>query len=496
MAIACNCAYCSTRRVTPGLVLIALGAIFLAHMAIASFNTAAMIGTFLAFIGALNLTYYFLPRAAAGPHGGRGSIFVPLLLLTIGVLILVRHSLPQAPVGAWIASYWPLLLILWGIVRLVEHYTLPPRARSGMSGGEILLVILIVVFGLAFSGMYRFGHSRWANYWGVNVEGWNPFLQSFDYTTSTQLDLPASATSVVIRGFRGDVTLVPGAPGKVSAALDDTVHADGESSGRGIFNAAQPQVRVEGDQILVLPVGEGAPGNIRADLKLTLPASLPVTIALERGDISVPNWGAPLTIRTAHGSVTASNVKGNVEITSGHNDVSLDQITGSVSVSGSGGDVSITNVTGDVRLQGEFTGSLNFRNLPRGLEFNSDRTALSLAALPGSIRYDMGQINVQGVQALQLRTRNEEIVVNDFTGPLTVSDRNEPVTASTATAPTQPIQLSTRDADITLTLPASSRITTTSVSRNGNVRNDFNDAPGGVPVTLQTSNGTISVRKP
>lgn len=495
MATVCHCACCQTRRVTPGLVLIAIGGIFLAHLLQPSFNTAAMVAAFLVFIGGLNLIYYFLPKGDALPHR-RGSIFVPLLLLTIGVLILIRHSLPQAPVGAWIASYWPLLLIVWGIVRLIEHYTLPPRARSGMSGGEILLVVLIVVFGLGFSGIYRFGHSRWANDWGVNVDGWNPFLQSYDFTTAAQLEVPASATSVLVRGFRGDVTLVPGPPGKVAASLDDTVHADGQDTARNLFNRAQPQLRVEGGQLLVMPVGEGAPGEVRGDLKLTLPATLPVTIVIQRGDITVPSWSAPLTVRTARGSISASNVKGNVEVSSGHNDVRLDAITGSVSVSGSGGDVSITNVSGDVRLQGEFTGALNFRNLPRGLEFNSDRTALSLAALTGTIRYDMGQINVQGVQALQLRTRDEEIVVNDFTGPLMISDRNEPVTATAAAPPTQPISLSTRDADITLTLPADSRIQTTSISRNGDVRNDFADTPSGAPVTLNTSNGTIAVRKP
>lgn len=494
MATLCACASCQLRRLSTALILIAIGGVLLAHMLAPSFNSVAMVATFLVFLGVWELVLYFAPRAEAVPHPPRGSIFVPLLLLVVGTLVLVRHALPQVPLGAWIAAYWPLLLIVWGLTRLIEHYTLPPRARSGMSGGEILLLILIVVFGLAFSGMYHFGRSRWANYWGVNVQEWNPFLQSFDYSASAHAALPATAGSVLVRGFRGNVTLAAGAAGSLSASLADTVHADGRDAAQRLFDAAQPVVRQEGSQWVVLPAGEGSHANVEADLRLEVPPSLPVTILLENGDVNVPGWHADLNVRCARGSITASNVQGNVIVSSGHDNVSLDHVTGTVAVTGSGDDLAISDVTGAVHIQGEFVGSLSFRSLARGFDFNSDRTALEVAALPGSLNYDMDRIRIADVSALQLRTRDAAIEVSGFTGPLTIANRNEDVTASAAAPPAGPINITDHDADVTLTLPPASRIHLEASSHNGNVDNSFPDVPSGIPVTLQTTNGTIAVR--
>ncbi|MGH9393373.1 MAG: hypothetical protein ACRD1E_04330, partial [Terriglobales bacterium] len=284
----CRCAACGLSRLTPALLLIGIGGLLLAHMLAPGFSGLAAVGGFLAFAGGLSLASASLPRPADHPYGG--GVFFPLLLLAIGVLILVRHALPAAPVGAWIASYWPLLLIVWGLTRLFEHYARPRRTRGGLSGGEIAVVILVVVFGLAFSGIYRFGHSRMANYWGVNVDTWNPFLQTYSFSASARALLPPhSAATVLIRGYRGDVTLAAGPAGAISASLQDSVRAGSGDQARRIFESSQPVVRQEGGEWLVLPTGGNTGGNgaraMDADLKLSLPAGMPVAIELENGDV-------------------------------------------------------------------------------------------------------------------------------------------------------------------------------------------------------------------
>ncbi|HXE31420.1 MAG TPA: DUF4097 family beta strand repeat-containing protein [Terriglobales bacterium] len=494
MSTPCPCARCQFHRILAPLVLIGIGALLFAHMTFAAFDGPAMVGGLLLLIGVLQLVAYILPRPADGRHTLRGSIFVPLLLIAIGLLVLFRHSLPQASLAAWIAHYWPVLLILWGLTRLVEYFVQQPRGRSGMTGGEILVVVLICVFGLAFSGAYRFGHSRLANYWGVNVEGWNPFLQSFNYTAAANSPL-APGSSVLVKGYRGSVTLMPGASGVAHAAVNDTVHADGSDAAQRLFQSSQPAFVVDNGQLVVMPAGADEHGAVEADLTLTLPPATAVRVTLLHGDITVPNWGADLSLQATHGSITASHVTGNVTVASGHDSVSLDQITGNVSVSGSGDDVAISNVTGDTRLEGEFVGSLNFRNLPRGVHFNSSRTGLAIAALPGSLSYDMGRIAIRDAAGVSLRTRNESVEVEDFTGPIEVHTRNDSIRLSATAAPTGPITVTNQDSDVTLELPAASRLVVDANVRNGDVRNDFTNTPGGQPVSLSTTNGTITLRK-
>jgi len=47
-----------------------------------------------------------------------------------------------------VAQYWPFVLIAWGLIRLVE-VSLWRRegVRSGFSGGEVVLIILICIAG-------------------------------------------------------------------------------------------------------------------------------------------------------------------------------------------------------------------------------------------------------------------------------------------------------------------------------------------------------------
>ena len=50
----------------------------------------------------------------------RTSIVAPLLLIAIGALFLAHNLYPDLPVLDYIARFWPFLLIGWGALRLGE----------------------------------------------------------------------------------------------------------------------------------------------------------------------------------------------------------------------------------------------------------------------------------------------------------------------------------------------------------------------------------------
>ena len=49
--------------------------------------------------------------------------------------------------GTWFAHYWPVLLILWGVVKLIEHQQAQREGvrAPGIGAGGVFLVIMIVV---------------------------------------------------------------------------------------------------------------------------------------------------------------------------------------------------------------------------------------------------------------------------------------------------------------------------------------------------------------
>jgi hypothetical protein len=81
-------------------------------------------------------------------------------LILFGAFLLVLNLRPDWISFRMVATYWPFLLIAWGLLRLVEvvywYFSAGETPRRGMGGGEWFLVVLIC---LAGSGLFFF-HNR------------------------------------------------------------------------------------------------------------------------------------------------------------------------------------------------------------------------------------------------------------------------------------------------------------------------------------------------
>jgi len=97
------------------------------------------------------------PLPPLPPPHRRRSFAGPLVLIILGLVFLLgnMHLISWERLGTLFAHYWPLLLILWGVIKLIEYQQaqrdgVPAR---GIGAGGILLVIAIVVCGLTATGV-------------------------------------------------------------------------------------------------------------------------------------------------------------------------------------------------------------------------------------------------------------------------------------------------------------------------------------------------------
>ena len=85
------------------------------------------------------------------------------MLIVLGIVFLLgnMHMLSWFRIGIWFAHYWPVLLILWGIVKLIEHQQAihSGNRAPGIGAGGVFLVIMIVVFGLIAT---QLEHVNWS----------------------------------------------------------------------------------------------------------------------------------------------------------------------------------------------------------------------------------------------------------------------------------------------------------------------------------------------
>ena len=80
----------------------------------------------------------------------RRSFAGPIVLIVIGTLFLLANMrlLAWPRLGLLFARYWPVLLILWGVIKMAEYYSAQRqgyRPRGIGVGGVFLLIFLILM---------------------------------------------------------------------------------------------------------------------------------------------------------------------------------------------------------------------------------------------------------------------------------------------------------------------------------------------------------------
>src|SRR5579862_9974973 len=99
------------------------------------------------------------PPPIAPPPRRQRSLAGPFVLIIIGTVFLMAtmHVLSVGRLAHLFANYWPVLLILWGVIKLIEHMQAQREGTrsSGIGAGGVVLVVMIVVFGLIATQLER-----------------------------------------------------------------------------------------------------------------------------------------------------------------------------------------------------------------------------------------------------------------------------------------------------------------------------------------------------
>ena len=171
---------------------------------------------------------YYAPR--------RRSIFGPIVLITIGVVFLLVNAgfVTFRSAVRLFADYWPLLLIIWGVLRLIEYLRarqegVPPQ---GIGAGGVIGLIFLVLFGISVSAAYK--GSQHVNWNSVRNEIDMPddefgkwFGQKYEFTDNVDRDFPANG-SLKIVGDRGDIKISPSNDGKLHVVVHKVIYADNQ----------------------------------------------------------------------------------------------------------------------------------------------------------------------------------------------------------------------------------------------------------------------------
>jgi DUF4097 and DUF4098 domain-containing protein YvlB len=448
----------------------------------------------------------------------RGSIFWALTLIAVGFLFLYQNFNPDIRPWTLLAKYWPILIIFWGVSKLIDYLQASRDTQSPpvslFSGSEVVLLLLILVFGSLVSKIVLHPWQHWS--WvGINSdsEGWaNPFLNSYNYTRTFSENLPAGS-HLLITNRRGDVEIRAGDQPTLDAVEKETIRSNSEDEARKLHNQLKISLVEQAGHYLLqtnldsLPHGGSA---VRLDLTLHVPAKTTTEITAQHGSIIVDGLAGDQTLTSDHGDVQVSNVNGFVRIHKTHGSTEVRNVSGNVEIEGRGGDLDVANVVGMLTVNGEFSGSVQFQNVSQTTHFVSSRTDLTAQRLTGRLDMEMGSLEINQMDGpADITTRQKDITVEGFKHSLKIINQNGDVELRPAAPLSHPIEVQLKKGAIELVLPPQSSFQIDAISQHGDVESDFQgpglkvesqgDAPsihgiygqGGPTIHLATTYGTI-----
>jgi DUF4097 and DUF4098 domain-containing protein YvlB len=452
-----------------------------------------------------------MSNGAAVPY--RRSFAGPIVLIALGVIFLLGNMgvLTWHSLGLFFARYWPLFIILWGVVKLIEYYQAQRegvRAR-GIGVGGFFLLFFIVICGLAASQSTKVNWNEIGD--PIQIGDDFPLLgNSYDFTDQLQQAFPAGA-SLKVASDRGNVTVSAWDQNSIKIAVHKKVVTNDEQDSKRIDQATKPTITVA-DNVVTVNANTTAAGQhgVSTDLEILIPKKASVDLSTRRGEVAVRDRVGAVKVSTAHGDVTLEDVDGNADVTIRSGSLRANRIKGDLLLDGRLDDSNISDVTGSVKMTGDFFGSTTLAKISKGASFKSSRTDMDMAGLPGEMTLDSGDLHGTNVTGpFRLSTRSKDIHLENISGDVRVENSNG--TVEIHPNPLGNIQVDNRKGDVQLVLPSGASFNINAHARRGEVESDFSQltvdnsrnegkvsgtvGKGGPNVEINNEHGTIEIRK-
>src|ERR1044071_6815461 len=297
------------------------------------------------------------------PPGQPRSFAGPVVLIVIGVLFLLHYTfgiLPWYNWGRLFARFWPLLLILWGVVKLIE-YQQANRAGvrpRGIGVGGAFLIIFIVVAGLAATAIHRWNFDPQSLCQGEDAEDLPWCGHTYSFTDDLEQSFPAGG-SLHVNNDRGAINITTSSDNQVHVTVHKRVRADKEEQADGWNKSTRPQFSLSGTILTLDPNTHGAGDHwVASDLDIALPRKASITVSTHHGDISIIGRDGNADVESHDGDVSITDLDGAATLSLDHSSARVVQVSSDVTLQGRANDVSLEDVKGIVRLDGDFMESV------------------------------------------------------------------------------------------------------------------------------------------
>ncbi len=443
----------------------------------------------------------------------RRSLAGPVVLILLGVVLLLATLgvLHPQPLLRFFGTYWPALIILWGVIKLVEYQQAQKEGTrpSGIGAGGVVLLIFLIVFGLSATQASRFNWDEIRDHIDLGDEEIQLFGHTYSYDDQLQQAFPAGAVLRIVND-RGAVNVTVSDDNQIRVLAHKRINADNQQEADKFNPGTKPQINISDNAVTVNANTQGAGDHsVTTDLDVSMPRKAPVVITSRRGDVSVLGRDGDVEISSQRGDVSTTDINGKVNLNLARGTARVSNVSSDVTVQGRADDVSLEDVKGSARLSGEFD-TIKLSKIANAVSFKSARTDMEFSKLSGDLDMDSGDMRASDLMGpFRLLTRSKDVRVTGVNGDVRLENENGAVEIRMNKLGN--MQVSNRNSDIQIYLPDKASFQVDAHSRGGEIEPDFdalkidngdNQATasgavggGGPHLVINNEHGGIELRK-
>ncbi len=468
-----------------GLILVVLGTVFLMHnLGVLQFDwllgLRLVIPTLFLVWGLSRLIGHFTWTARQlTEYPSRSGLLSGMFLTCLGVTWHL-HILRVLHFSDFVGLYWPLLLVLFGLGKVVDFYRLQGRLQFRVT--EALGVLFFIFFGLA-CGLIADAHFPLLEM---------PFSIDDDYSvadfagrkyswSSREVFGASDVEELEVVNIYGDVKIEPGDRAEIEVDLTKEIRAEDEGEAHELAEQVKITFTKEGSRLRIgtnrREVGArkarfsthfsvAAPRNVRLKVRngygnvrvaefensCTVESSYgEVHVEGITGDVRVKNRYRPTRLRDIRGGVQVSSRRGrvelehisaNVEVVTDHETISAQRIGGNLVARNRFGEIRVASVAGRVQIDGPGSRirlsdveksvviknshkSVTVENVGGGLEMESSYSApVRLEGIKGAVHLEAAHTEIHGSElaaGLTLRGVSASVDVREIVGSFDIA---------------------------------------------------------------------------
>jgi hypothetical protein len=450
-----------------------------------------------------------------------GSVFWGLILITTGMILLLKNLGYEIPIWTGVARYWPVLLILWGVIKLVDYARWKRAGEPGplFGAGEIVLLIVVILSGTALTAAANMSPDFGALFEMANIDIFDITGASYQYTEHYEKDVPAGSTIEVINRY-GNVTITPSETDHISVDVAKTVIARNPEEANELEKLLTYSIVEQNGRYQVISTFNRDQNTVRGrrfktSLTIKVPKKSSLDVNNRNGNVEISDLIGDQIVRNGFGRVFLTGIAGAVQIDNRNDTVDVENIMGEAKISNEFGNVQAKRVSGDLTVRNR-NSNVEIEEVRGNVKVNNSFGEIDATDVGGSLDIDTrgGDVDVSRVEKeVSVKARFQSVKLTDVKGSVDVDNQNGEVSVTFVQPPRNNVRLNSKFADIRLVVPTGSSFSMDARTRFASISSDFTElaereeehsqrrtltgqvGTGGPQIFIENQSGDIHIEK-